>query len=364
MKEKIKSFWLSNSINAIEDKPRIDSYDVMRGLAVVFMILIHVVHTYARGYNEDSVIGYIIEFTGGPPAAPTFMMLMGIFFIYSNKASLRKSIFRGLNILLIAFVLNLVRGIIPYYVLTEIQGVPLDTLGEYFRMEFLIFEVDILTFAGFAYMIMALIYHYIKKPIVWAAIAAAIAVFSPLLWKIEVTQLPLQYLVNAFWGDEYLSTFPLFPWLTFPLVGMIIGKLLLESKDHNKTIKKLALYAIALIPIGVALIFLNTDYFYNAYGKMGIGAIIAIIGFVLFWQLAVTKVYNALSDKINTGFLRFLSKYVMHIYFVHWVICKWGVVFFGIDSMGALGIAITFVSLTILASFITWLYVGLNKRKA
>lgn len=230
-------------------------------------------------------------------------------------------------------------------------------------MEFLLFEVDILTFAGISYMLMAIIYHYFKKPIVWLAIAVAIAVGSPFLWSIDVKSLPLQYITNVFWGDEYLSVFPVFPWIVFPLVGMVVGRLLLVSKDYYRTINKLGLSSIFFIIIGVRLIFLNSDYFFNAYGKMGIGAIIAIIGFVLLWQLLITKIHNLIGGKINTGFLMFLSKYVLQVYFIHWVLCKWAIVIFGKDSMGIGETIFMFIAVTALTMLISMGYTKLNMKQ-
>ena len=345
------------------NKSRIEAYDILRGLAVLLMILIHIVHEYAGPNVENSVVGYVIEFLGGPPAAPTFMMLMGIFFIYSNKGTFRLSLLRGLNLLLIAFVLNLVRGILPYYILTQLNGVSPDSLGIYFRMEYLIFEVDILTFAGISYMIMTILYHFVKKPVVWLAFAVAIAVGSPLLWRIAVTQLPLQYVTNVFWGDEYLSTFPVFPWLSFPLVGMVIGRLLKERMDHRKVINKLGIYSVFFIIAGGALMLINVDYFYNAYGKMGVGAIIGIIGFVFFWQWLITKIYKVIGGKFRTGMLQYLSKNVLYVYFLHWVLCKWGVVFFGIDSMGYADIFAMFAVVTALSMILTRVYLALNNKQ-
>ncbi len=335
---------------------RIYSYDIMRGLAIVFMILIHVMHVYAIPEVEGSVVGYIIEFMGGPPAAPTFMMLMGIFFIYSNKGTTRMSISRGFNILLVAVVLNLVRGVIPYYFLTEIKGVSLSELGRYFTLEFLIFEVDILTFAGLSYMFMAILYHFFKKPVYWLAFAIIIAFGSPLLWQIKASSATAQYALNMLWGDEYLSTFPMFPWLTFPLIGMVIGRWLEDSTDQKATINKMGKMSVFFMVIGLALILLDTDIFYNAYGKMGIGAIIAIVGFVFFWQWLITKIYKASSRALNTGFLMFLSKNTLTVYFVHWVICKWGVYALGIDSAGYLGVLGIFICVTILTVGITKAY--------
>lgn len=63
-----------------ETKQRLDAVDLARGLAVLFMILVHTLEVYAHPAVANSPFGETIKFFGGPPAAPVFMMLMGLFF--------------------------------------------------------------------------------------------------------------------------------------------------------------------------------------------------------------------------------------------------------------------------------------------
>ncbi len=67
-----------------QDKTRLRAIDLARGLAVFFMILVHVLITYSAPDVEHSLFGEIVGFQGGPPAAPVFMALMGISFYYSK----------------------------------------------------------------------------------------------------------------------------------------------------------------------------------------------------------------------------------------------------------------------------------------
>jgi len=88
-------------------KKRLDAVDLARGLAIVFMIAVHMLEVYADKYVQNSIFGGIIEFLGGPPAAPVFMMLMGLSFMYSRKKDLKTSIIRGVKIFLLGYLLNI-----------------------------------------------------------------------------------------------------------------------------------------------------------------------------------------------------------------------------------------------------------------
>lgn len=59
---------------------RIVAFDHVRGLAVIFMIISHVAVVLGSGVANKTVIGHIMDdVCGTAPAAPVFMMLMGVF---------------------------------------------------------------------------------------------------------------------------------------------------------------------------------------------------------------------------------------------------------------------------------------------
>ncbi len=107
-----------------EKRARIESYDILRGLSILFMILIHVMHNYGTHEFENSIPGLLFEVLGGPFAAPVFMFVMGLFFVYTTNGSFKKAVKRGLNLILVGYALNLVRGIIPYFVYNSVLESP------------------------------------------------------------------------------------------------------------------------------------------------------------------------------------------------------------------------------------------------
>jgi hypothetical protein len=79
-------------------------------MAVFFMIAVHTLEVFANPEVKNSIFGQIIEFLGGPPAAPVFMTLMGFSFIYSRKSELKPKLLRGFKIFLTGYILNIIRG--------------------------------------------------------------------------------------------------------------------------------------------------------------------------------------------------------------------------------------------------------------
>lgn len=57
---------------------RIDTFDLARGLAILFMMLVHVLDFYGQRDIRTSVFGEVITFLGSPAAAPVFMFIMGL----------------------------------------------------------------------------------------------------------------------------------------------------------------------------------------------------------------------------------------------------------------------------------------------
>ncbi|OPL09890.1 MAG: hypothetical protein AVO34_12720 [Firmicutes bacterium ML8_F2] len=51
-------------------RERLEFVDLARGMAVIFMIAVHVLMVYANNTVKESPFGVVVEFLGGPPAAP------------------------------------------------------------------------------------------------------------------------------------------------------------------------------------------------------------------------------------------------------------------------------------------------------
>ncbi len=139
----------------------------------------------------------LLIFLGSPPAAPVFMFSMGVFFILSSKSNDFKSgMIRGIKLLALGALLSFLR----YDLLQVVEGT--TTFADAFKNQTLttLWEVDILQFAGWAYIFMSLIKRYLKKPIWWLSIVLCTVFISPLLWGITTQITPLDWFLQFFMG--------------------------------------------------------------------------------------------------------------------------------------------------------------------
>jgi uncharacterized membrane protein len=360
-------------MNITPQNSRLLSIDLARGLAVFFMIAVHTLEVFATQEVKNSVFGQIIEFLGGPPAAPVFMTLMGFSFIYSSKSELEPKLMRGFKIFLSGYTLNILRGVVPFMVSTYLKTdvsktLPLEKINEFTILTI----VDILQFAGIALMIMALIQEFkINKYIILLA-ALVICLISPFLWGFKFNLPVIDQILELFWGDEPIKfsfidnkiSFPVFPWLSFPLMGMFLGETIKNSKDQGLSFKYFGIIGIIVMVIGLVISFTNPDYHFNDYYHSRQGGMIFMCGLVVFW-LYLTKL---ILDKVPMNKLFELlftwSNGVTNIYFVQWIIIIWSIAFFGINQNSLINVIALIISFTLISHFTNELMIrNQNKNK-
>lgn len=66
-----------NAVTGLDERDRIRAFDLAIGLAVFFMILVHVLWHWGAPPTWTTPIGEAISFAAGPTAAPVFVFLMG-----------------------------------------------------------------------------------------------------------------------------------------------------------------------------------------------------------------------------------------------------------------------------------------------
>ncbi|MFN5627865.1 MAG: heparan-alpha-glucosaminide N-acetyltransferase domain-containing protein [Bacteroidota bacterium] len=340
---------------------RLLSIDLARGLAVLFMIAVHTLEVFASEEVKNSVFGEIIEFLGGPPAAPVFMTLMGFSFINSSKSELKPRLLRGFKLFLSGYILNIIRGVLPFSISTYlnmdiVEKLPLEKLNEYTILTI----VDILQFAGIALMIMALIHEFkINKYIILLA-AFIISMLSPFLWGFTLNIPLVDQIFELLWGDQAIGfsfidnkiAFPIFPWLSFPLIGMYLGETMKNTIDQNRTFKHFGIGGIVVLLIGIVISYNNIEYHFNDYYHSRQGAMLFMCGFVVFW-IYITKIAI---DKLPANKLFELlfkwSKGVTNIYFAQWIIIIWSIAFFGINESSYTEIFLLVFLFTFVSHFI------------
>ena len=348
-------------MNVIGQNNRLLSIDLARGLAVFFMIAVHTLEVFASEEVISSVFGQIIEFFGGPPAAPVFMTLMGFSFMYSRKPDLKPRLLRGFKIFLSGYVLNILRGVIPFTLSNQLEmdiakTFPLEKLNEYSILTI----VDILQFAGIALIIMALIQEFKINKYIILFTAFLISMLSPFLWGLKLNIPLIDQVLELFWGDQPIVfsfidnkiAFPIFPWLSFPLLGMFLGDTMKNTNDQNRTFKHFGIGGIMVLFIGVAISYSDINFHINDYYHSRQGGMLLMSGFVIFW-LYINKL---ILDKVPTNnFFELLFKWsngVTNIYFVQWIIIIWSIAFFGMNQSSYITIIILILTYIFISHFV------------
>ncbi len=107
--------------------------DWLKIFAIFFMVIIHVYEELSiinHDIMPDSAFRIIIEFLGGPLAAPVFMFSMGIGMVYTKNASAEAFAKRGIKLLVLGYlsiqskVLQCVLGLF-FYTNASISSFPM-----------------------------------------------------------------------------------------------------------------------------------------------------------------------------------------------------------------------------------------------
>lgn len=332
--------------NVDSDKPkRLFYMDIARFIAIFFMVFSHVGLMYGTEEYLNSLFGLIIDVMAGAPAAPVFMFSMGFFVVFTKKTDLKKGIKRGLRIFIAGIVLNLVRYILPVFLgyLFDIVKEPLYgyAIGESFL--FLLFEVDILLFAGLAYCLIIILIQY--RPKISLPLAfIVVAILSPSLWGIYVDNVAFDIMLDLLWGNRAHVAFPIFPWLCYPILGAWIAKMMFFSDKSKSSIKRVVFIGFALFFVGGIIILLDFENQLSNYYLSRPGAVFAYSGFVILWILGIKNISYLFKGKIRQLII-FTSTNLTSIYCIHWTILGWLIWFLPMNGLGLWNIIVIFIIL-------------------
>ncbi len=191
--------------------------DVLKGLAVILMIQVHINEQFASYEFFNSVGGRISLFLGGFPAAPVFMLIMG-WYAHRSKP-LKTELGRAAKLLAMGLLLNIALNA-NLFIHSFLGTIQIDRLAY-------LFGVDILFLAGLSLFIVSLLKRILYTKW-WALMLAAIVVIilTPIIGSDSPASGIWRY-IRPFIADNFAwwSYFPLFPWLAYVLAGMAASAL-------------------------------------------------------------------------------------------------------------------------------------------
>ena len=330
-------------------------FDYIKTLAIFFMVIIHVLEEISTyGAYEVMPTGFwenLIEFGAGPLAAPAFMCAMGLGIIYSRHSEPLELFRRGVRILILAIALNLARGVIPTFTVSAIRG----TIDPD-RIFYLMFNVDILHFAGLSLMLTALLKKLHVPPLAFVPIAIVMQIIGNLLPPLTADCPVLLYVLGSYFHTSPLSAFPLLICYIHIAVGIAFGDILIRQKDVEWFYRILFWGSLSLLA-GLMFTLMSLGYdlknLYVLYDELYYGQTFLHFVFNTLVIMLELSLFHFMLNRFRPleGFVRFCSENLNSIYLVQWIIIGIWVGFGGSDFgfWGSVlwGLVIAFVSIGI-----------------
>ena len=285
--------------------------DLLKGLAVIFMIQVHLVELFATADIYVSWIGKISLFLGGPPAAPVFMVVMGYYFAMS-KRTMKGGVIRGLKLILLGFLLNV--GLNLHLFIKIVNGSIVTSPWPY------LFGVDILFLAGLSLIILSIVKHYFKLKL-WPYVILLAFVFIVQIFDSSARQTGvLAYFKAYFMGDSiWWSYFPLIPWLAYPTAGFIFYIIKNQVDVSYKNYRSYLMLFSGIITIIFISYGINISAELSEYYHHGILFFLYTSCFLIFYAIGVEMITHMEGTWLSK-WIEWLGIHVTAVYVIQWLL--------------------------------------------
>ena len=284
---------------------RFREIDSLRGLAVLLMVMVHAAATWNPHSSAQSTwIAYLVAGLGGL-AAPLFVTIFG-WGLVRSKSTTNGNIIKATILLLLQLLVNLFSphlfdpltpGILSLFALLILIK-PLIVNMANNNISFLVFSISILLI----YVLSSLIYN----------------IQGTNDWDFRVSTNNLTILVSHLF---FTGTYPLFPWITFAVVGAFLGSSITEGgKTLPRNNTTLLLIIIGMSYCLVSLILANEEG--NIWAHPTKGAYLnffpANIGFMIGSMTGVL-IFWLIIQELQISVFEYCGRLSLTIYVLHFI---------------------------------------------
>lgn len=311
----------NNSVKPINTGRQIE-VDIAKTIALICMLFCHVGITFL---SSDDKYYIIPDMVGAEWSAPVFMTCLGIGICYSKRNSMKEMIKKGFVLIIAGYVLNFLREIICVLILNQI-GKNNEQFATVLDAQL---SVDILQFAGWAYIFIAIIKHFGISNRMSLLISIGLTLLGEATYKDALGNSTgnhvLDLVLGNFYGTNYYTFFPFLHWIIYPCFGLVMGEIIMYCKDKKELYKKLLPISLMVILIARYIYYFEGAFVYYNTGSYYFTSVkTAVIG--CFFPLFLFSIGYFVKDKIPKAGIHFIekaSKYMTAIYCISWILINW-----------------------------------------
>ena len=293
--------------------------DVSKFFAIIFMIMVHCFAFCSLCQIESVYLQYLLIFL--QCSAPLFMFAMGVGMVYTRHRSSREFVSRGIKLILMGFIINLIYFCYGCFLGVELEYCALSLIAN-----------DILQFAGLSFLLIGLFKRINLNLKQIFLISIILSIFGTFINHFEFSNMYLAQFLGHFIGTEgykIVSCFPVLNWFVVPVVGMIFGNCLIRCTDKNLFYKKIFLrtFLLSLVFVAGGLItrygmFSTTGgkvYEKLQYLHVTTPDVLIMLIFILFLISVFYFLLPFIPRKIEE-LIEITSKNVTNIYIIQWAL--------------------------------------------
>lgn len=306
-----------------------------RGFIVFVMPAVHSVWLYSSKDVKGGWIGMLLGFLAEGPGAQLFMFLMGVFIVLGRPKKTVQIFQRSIIIFLLGYVLNIFKLVVPYYTGLIPQQFFIDNQFPVDRMLplNLLLVGDILQFAAIAYFICSFINKVRNATIVTLIIIVFVLMASPIVWELSANGFVSTKALALFNGSPPYVFFPVFPWLFYPLSGLL-GARVMEKYNSNTDVGILfGIVGWFLVLGGYYITQYEPSSWNLTFYRLGTGGTIMHGGIVLCWLALFLLLPVFIKNNFFFRLLKWLSKNITVIYLSQWIVIIWVLPLFGYNHL-------------------------------
>lgn len=351
-----------------QQSKRIAALDLIKGMSVLGMIIIHTLLTFADVKSQsETFIGSFIVFLGR--GTSIFLICMGITFMTSRHQSLKSALTRGVLLLAAALFMNFLKFIFPV-----IFGfAPHNFIQRYGwhgpieqQYMYLMLLGDILQLAGMSLLFIGFIRKYVTNKYGILTIGLIIALISREVSGINLNYPVINYVLDLIFNNDFPAYvyFPVFPWMSFIIIGMFFGKWYQELDYDRPQLFKVMLYTGFLFTaLGAPLVFIYGDYNYNGFYHMGPGGVLYFAGWTLIFLWIIFKISENIKENKFFKLLKYCSKNLTSMYMIQWILISWGKGIFGFRE-NKITTVLALIGLSIVLTFSVQILLDFFRKKS